>query len=35
MTWTRAVWNEVDKDSMGKVYEQTAPSNWIVNKTLH
>ena len=32
---TRAVWNEVDKDGMGEVFEQTVPSNWIINKILH
>ena len=35
MAWTRAVWNEVDKDDMGEVFEQTVPSNWIINKTMH
>ena len=35
MAWARAVWNEVDKDGMGEVFEQTVPSNWIINKTLH
>ena len=35
MAWTRAVWNEVDKDGMGEVFEQNVPSNWIINKSLH
>ena len=35
MAWARAVWNEVDKEGMGEVFEQTVPSNWIINKTLH
>ena len=35
MVWARTVWNEVDKDGMEKVFEQTVPSNWITNKTLH
>ena len=35
MAWARAVWNEVDKDGMGKVFQQSVPSNWIINKTLH
>ena len=34
MAWTRAVWNEVDKDDMGEVFEQTVPSYWIINKTM-
>ena len=34
MAWTRAVLNEVDKDGMGEVFEQTVPSNWIINKRL-
>ena len=35
MAWTRAVWNEVDTDGMGEVFEQTISSNWIINKRLH
>ena len=35
MAWARAVWNEADKDGIEKVFQQTGPSNWIINKTLH
>ena len=35
MTWARAICDKVDKDGMGEVFEQTVPSNWIINKTIH
>ena len=35
MAWTRAAWNEAEKDGMEEVLKQTVPSNWIINKKLH
>ena len=35
MSWVRAVWDEVSEDGESIQYEQTIPSNWVIDKVLY